>query len=49
MLRDPEHTSFFLVEMPAGEGRRMSKKGLSVEEHPLNPFFDDSWKSGTIR
>jgi hypothetical protein len=44
MLRDPEHDSLFLVEMPAGEGIRMSKNGLSGEKHPLNPFFVDSWK-----
>jgi hypothetical protein len=42
MLRDPEHDSFFLVEMSTGEGIRISKNRLSGEKHPLIMFFDDS-------
>jgi hypothetical protein len=38
MLRDPEHERLFLIEMPAGEGRRMSKNGLS-EKNTLSTRF----------
>jgi hypothetical protein len=41
MLRDPEHDRLLLVVMSAGEGIRISKNGLSGENHPLNPFFVD--------
>jgi hypothetical protein len=45
MLRDPEHDSLFLVEMPAGEGIRMSKKRVEWVFFPTQPVLVDSWKS----
>ena len=35
MLRDPEHASLFLVEMPSGEGRKVSVLMSEPESQPL--------------
>jgi hypothetical protein len=45
MLRDPEQNRFFIVEMSAGEGNRMSRNRLSGEKHPLSLFLADPLKN----
>jgi hypothetical protein len=44
MLRDPEQECLYLVEVPAGEGKRISKIRASGKKHPLALIFADSLK-----